>query len=176
MKKFMFLMFFVLMSVSFAYAAHKASIELTDGSTLDGEVVSFSDGKYTVNSPSLGTLQIEDSKIRNIRSTDPTAGSPQKDITSLDAATVQNGIQELQPAMIGNPDIMRTISGLISNPDFRDLLKDPEIMNAAKSSNIKALMANEKFIRVLNDPAVKEIRQKVKVDQTPSNGKEELGT
>jgi len=164
MKKFIFLLLFVLTSVSLAYAAHKVRIELTDGSTLDGEVVSFSDGKYTVNSPSLGTLRIEDSKIRNIHSTDQTTGSSQKDIASLDAATFQGEVQKLQPAMISDPDIMKTISGLISNPDFRALLKDPEIMNAAKSSNVKALMANEKFIKVLNDPAVKEIRQKVKAD------------
>ena len=165
-------MLFVLTSVSFAYASHKASIELTDGSTVDGEVVSFSNGKYTVNSPSLGTLQIEDSKVRNIRSTDQTAGSSQKDVASLDAATIQDEVQKLRPAITSNPDIMRIISGLISNPDFRALFKDPEIMNAAKSLDIKTLMANEKFIKAINNPVVKEIKQKVKVDQPPPNGTE----
>ena len=164
MKKIFFLLLFVLMSVSLAYAAHKVRIELTDGSTVDGEVVSFSDGKYTVNSPSLGTLQIEDSKIRNIRSTDQAAESPQKDGASFDAATVQHEFQKLQPAMVSDPDTVRTISGLISNPDFQVLFKDPKIMNAAKSLDIKTLMADEKFVKALNDPAVKEIRQKVKVD------------
>jgi hypothetical protein len=161
MKKIFFLIFFVLALVSFVYAANQSRIELTDGSTVEGEIVSFSEGQYTIKSSSLGDLKIEGSKVRSVRNAGQPAGFSQKDIESLDAATVQEEVRKLQPKIMGNPDIMKSVAGLISNPDFRDLLKDPEILNAAKSLDIKTLMANEKFVNVINDPTIKEIIRKV---------------
>jgi len=162
MKKFFWIMFFVLTSVSLADAAEKSRMELTDGSTLDGEIVSFSEGKYTVKSPSLGTLQIEDSKVRAIHHGDQASGPLQKDIASMDETEVQSEMQKLQPAITGNPEVMKTVTGLTSDPDFKTLIEDPAIMNAAKSLDVKALMANEKFVKAANSPAVQEIRQKIK--------------
>lgn len=170
MKKIFFLVFFVLTFASLTFATQKSKIDLTDGSTLDGEVISVEEGVYTIKSPSLGALKIEESKIRAIRSADPTAAIPavgvsavsQKDITSLDATTIQNEVGKIQPAIASNPDIMKAIPGLLSNPDFQALLKDPEIVNAAKSMDVKALMANEKFVKIINDPTIQEISQKIK--------------
>jgi hypothetical protein len=162
MKKCIFLILFILTFASLVHATNKNRIVLTDGSTLEGEIISFSEGKYTVKSPSLGILRIEESKIRTISHMDQMAAAPQKDIVPPDAAALQTEIQKLQPAITGNPDIMRTIAGLISDPDFQALFKDPEIMNAAKSLDIKTLMANEKFVNAVNNPTVKEIGRKIK--------------
>jgi hypothetical protein len=161
MKKYIFLVCFMLMLISLADAGEKKRIELTDGSTVDGEIVSFSDGRYTVMSPSLGTLKIEDSKVRAIHKADETTGVPTNEVASLDPATIQSNIQKMQPVITGNPEIMKAVSGLAARPDFQALLKDPEIMNAAKSMDIKTLMANEKFVKAINDPAVREIGRKV---------------
>ena len=162
MKKSIFLVLFVLMSLSLADAAEKSRIELADGSALDGEIVSFSDGKYTVNSSSLGTLQIEDSKVRAIHKGDLITGVPKTEVAASDTVDVQSEMQRLQPVITGNPEIMRTVAGLISDPDFKALLEDPAIMSAAKSLDVKALMANEKFVKAVNSSAVQEIKQKIK--------------
>ncbi len=160
-KKIPGLLFFLLMFVSAASAAEKSRIVLTDGTTLDGEIVKFSEGKYTVKSSSLGTLRIEDSKVRTI-SRGESAAPVSKAPANLDDATIQNEIQKIQPAITGNPDIMKTVAGLVSDPDFQALFKDPEILSAAKSFDIKTLMANPKFIQAVNNPAVKEISEKIK--------------
>lgn len=154
-------MFFVLAPVASAYAAHTSKIELTDGSTLEGEIVSFSEGQYTVKSPSLGILTIGESKIRNMRILDPSAALPQG-VASADAVAIQDGAQKVQAAITGDPDIMKSLPDLITNPDFQDILKDPEVLNAVKSMDVKTLMANEKFIKAVNDPKIKEISRKVK--------------
>ena len=161
MKKIFLLMFFVLASISSAYAAHINRIELTDGSAVEGEIVSVSEGQYTVKSPSLGILKIEESKIRSMHSVDQAAAPSKKDIASLDAATIQSEAQKLQPAITGNPEIMKIIPGLIADPDFQTLFKDPEIVNAAKSLDVKTLLANEKFVKAMNNPTVREITAKV---------------
>jgi hypothetical protein len=162
MKKILLLVLFVSMSALFACTAYGKKIELTDGSTLDGEIVSFSEGKYTVQSPSLGTLKIEDSKVRSITSAGQPAVASSEETVPFDPAAIQIEMQKLQPAILGNPNVMKIVVGLISNPDFQALANDPEVVNAAKSLDLKTLMANQKFVKAINDPAIKEVDQKIK--------------
>jgi hypothetical protein len=162
MKKILFLVLFVSMSALLVGTAYGKKIELTDGSALEGEIVSFSEGKYTVQSASLGTLQIEDSKVRSISSTDQAAVDSSGAAVPSDPAAIQSEMQKLQPAIMSDPNIMKTVAGLVSNPDFQALVNDPEVVNAAKSLDLKTLMANQKFVKAINDPAIKEIDQKMK--------------
>lgn len=168
MKKIFFLVLFVLGFVALGYGAAMSRIELTDGSTVEGEVVSVSEGKYVVKSPSLGMLKIEKSKVRGIRgvvsqvaSPTPTSSqdsSPQEAPVGLEE--VQQ-VQKLQAAMAGNPQVMDALPGLMAQPDFQALLKDPEIMKAAKSMDFNALLANQKVIKATQNPKIQEISQKV---------------
>jgi len=165
MKKIFFLAAFIAAGASLVLGAQQSRIELKDGSVFEGEVVSFSDGKYTVQSPSLGTLRIEKSKVLAIRGANAAAGAPlisKKDMASLDTNAVQSEVQKLQPAILGDPEIMKSLPAMLSNPDIQALLQDPEMVKAAKTMDIKTLLANEKFIKLVNSPAIKEINQKVK--------------
>ena len=49
-------------------------LELTDGSILVGEVLGMSDGVYSVRSPTLGTIRVESSPIRDLRRVDTPPG------------------------------------------------------------------------------------------------------
>jgi hypothetical protein len=162
MKKIFFLIVFVLSAGSLVYGGQKSKIELTDGSILEGEIVSFSKDHYTVKSSILGTLKIEDSKVRTIHRVDASGMSSKNDMASLDTAAVPSEALKLPPAIAGSLEIMKAIPGLLASPDFQELLKDPEILNAAKSMDFKALMANEKFVKAINSSAIQEIRQKMK--------------
>jgi len=127
-----------------------------------GEVVSLSGGKYKVKSPSLGTVSIDESKVCTISKIDEAAESSKEDTDSLDSARIQIGGQKLRSTITGNEDIMKLVSGLISNLDLQALLNDPAILNAAKSMDIQTLLANEKFVNVVNDPKVKDVVRKIK--------------
>ena len=52
--------------------------------------------------------------------------------------------------------VLRTISCDVAMPT------DPEILKAAKTMDVKALMANQKFVNAIKNPAVKEIDKKLK--------------
>ena len=60
------------------WAGDLKEIELLDGSVIYGEILSLSDGVYTFESNSLGTIRIKEGRIRAIRSkTSPvTSGIP----------------------------------------------------------------------------------------------------
>ncbi|MBT3258019.1 MAG: hypothetical protein HN366_16415 [Deltaproteobacteria bacterium] len=50
---------------------------------------------------------------------------------------------------------------LQKDPKMQELLKDPVFMKAINSGDISDLMANPKFIELLNNPEIREIQKKV---------------
>jgi len=131
-------------------AAETREIELTDGSVITGEVVSLSGGIYTVRSATLGTLRIEASKIRVIRSQGSAAPG--------DAGAQ---VKSLEDKMLGDSEIMDAIRVLQNDPDLQKIIQDPEIMKAVQSGDFAALMRNPEFMKLLNKQAVQDINKKL---------------
>ncbi len=126
MKKILFLVLFILMSVSLAHTAY--------GKKSGSAKKSAPKGKAVSSSPA---------------------------VLPSDPAAVQSEMKKLRPSIMGDPDIIKKVFALLFSPDFQVLINDPEVMKAVRSFDIKALMANPKFINAVNNPAVKEISQKI---------------
>jgi len=133
-------------------AAEIKEIELTDGSIITGEVLMLNSGVYTIRTGSLGTLTIDDAKVRSIR--------PQNTATSRQSSQTGD-VKSLQDKMMSNQEIMGMILSLKDDPQFTKILEDPEIMNAVNSGDTAALMANPKFLQLLRNPTIRDIQQKV---------------
>ncbi len=154
--------FLICFLVILVFAARSASageireIELSDGSIVSGEVLSLSKGIYTIKSDSLGTLKLEESKVRVIR--------PKS--SSRSAGTAQNStngeIKSLQGRMMSDQEIMGLVQSLQNDPEFKKIMEDPEIMKAVSEGDVASLIANPKFTRLLDNSTVKDIQKKVK--------------
>lgn len=153
---FIFLSVFLYGSV---FAGGLAKVELIDGSMISGEIVSFRKGVYTLRSGILGTIKINESKIRLIRmkSFDATAG---KSISPSNTSSNEE-VQTLQQSILGDQKIMELILSLQSDPDVQELLQDPVIMNAVNSGDFTTLMSSPKFIKILEKTTIQEIKKEV---------------
>lgn len=140
------------------HAGEPRDIELNDGSVITGEVLSLSGGTYTIKSESLGTIKLEESKVRTIRSKSADSGESQKSSGSLSGADARS----IQEKMASDKEIMAMIQSLQNDPEFQKILEDPETMKAVQAGDIPALMANPQFMKLLNHSTVKEIEKKVK--------------
>jgi hypothetical protein len=147
------LCWYLVLAVSFpsAFAGEVREIELTDGSTITGEVLSLSSGVYTVKSNSLGTIKVEETKIRAIRARTASGNTG----TAGELTTLQN-------KMMSDQEVMGLIQTLQDDPEFRKILEDPEILRAVNAGDISALMGNPRFMKLLNNSTVQEIQKKVK--------------
>ncbi len=139
-----------------AEAGELRALDLFDGSTITGEVQSLSNGVYTVKSESLGIIKIEASKIRAIHA-----------ISSSVGAETVNGnrvgqLNSLQQKMLNDGEIMNLIQTLQNDPEFKNILEDPEIMKAVNAGDIASLQTNPRFMKLLNNATVKEIGGKIK--------------
>ncbi|WP_052566994.1 leucyl aminopeptidase [Candidatus Magnetobacterium casense] len=70
--------------------------------------------------------------------------------------------KDLQQEMLQNPDILNIVMSLKNDPDFQQVLNDPEIIRAINANDVAALSANPKFTRLMEHPKVREIERKLK--------------
>ena len=140
------------------FAGEVREIELKDGSVICGEIVSFKGGIYTLKSSTLGTVKIEESKIRVIRFK-PSVKAKGKQRNSAQTSSKAK-VQALQQLMMGDKEIVSMILSLLNDPEVQKILEDPSIIKAVNSGDIEALISNPKFMKLLDNPAVKDISKK----------------
>ncbi|MFH2136882.1 MAG: hypothetical protein ABII88_00050 [Candidatus Omnitrophota bacterium] len=141
-------------------------IDLIDGSVIVGEIDSLVNGIYTINSSSIGEVNIDESRVKTVRSSSwvntqshITSSSDSDAIKSepTPLGAVNAGVEALKSTMANNKSIMGQITELQNDPEFMAILNDPKIMSAVQSGDIEALKASPKFMRLLDNSAVQEI-------------------
>lgn len=141
------------------FAGELREIELNDGSVIYGEIVSSEGGIYTLKSSALGTVKIEESKIRVIRFK-PSVKAKGKQTDSAQTPT-EAQVQALQQLMVGDKEIITMILSLLNDPEVQKILEDPSIIKALNSGDMEALISNPKFMKLLDNRAVKDISKKI---------------
>jgi hypothetical protein len=131
-----------------AFGGETREIELIDGSVIYGEVVSLSEGVYTLKTGGFGTIRIEEQKIRAIR------------LKGSEGAAGEQ-IQTLQQTMMSDEEIINIILSMQNDPDIQRVLEDPSIMKAVASGDVNALLSNPKFMKLLDKPEIRDITRKV---------------
>ncbi len=159
MRTFIFFLFFSVLFLSQeSRAGELRAIELRDGSIVTGEVLSLTNGRYTIHSVSLGTVLIEDSKVRAIRP----AAAPAAANSAAISDNTTGDVSALQNKMMNDKEIMSKIESLRNDPEFMKVLEDPEVMKAVNAGDLSALMANPRFLKLMNNSTVRDIGQKVR--------------
>lgn len=143
--------------ISTVSAGEIGEVELIDGSVIRGEIISSEGDIYTLKSDTLGTVKIEESKIRAIRFKPSFEANAKKRDTVPNAAEAQ----VLQQLIMGDQEILRMILSLLNDPDIQGILEDPSIIEAVNRGDIEALSSNPKFMKLLNNPAIQDITRKM---------------
>ena len=137
-----------------ANAQGLVEINLLDGTIISGKLVSFDNGVYTINSSTLGTLEIKETNVRSLRSKTSAAETPP------DMST-QTKIHPLQQRMVADKDIMKMITSLLQDPEFQELLQDEALMKAFSSGDLNTLKSNPKLQKLLNNSTVEQIKERL---------------
>lgn len=141
-----------------AQAGEVKEIVLKDNSVITGEVVSLNNGIYTVKSDILGTIKLEESKVRVIRE----RSAPPSVALSTNSSATTNEVKSLQEKMMSDKEVMSLIQSLQDDPEFKKLMEDPGFMKAVNAGDVAALSADPRFVKLLSNPTVREIQHKVK--------------
>jgi hypothetical protein len=136
------------------------TIELKDGSRIQGEIQGIQNGVYTVVSPSVGTVHVAQSNVVRIvysASGSNDAGSSHQSPARDDDST--RAIQELQTRLAQDPQVMKTIMSLQSDPQIQAILSDPAIVEAIRQGDYTSLLNNAKIQALENNASLKQLLQ-----------------
>ena len=175
MKKLMRCCVFICISLSFCNATAKqvSQIELIDGGMILGRIISHLDGEYVIQSDTLGTLKVNEAKIRIIRikhgpSIENSSSGSQEESSNQNIQSIQTqekflnqNIQSIQKSIMNNEKIMQKALSLQNNPQMQEILKDPDIREALDSGNFSTLLSHPKFVDMLNSPEIMEIQKEI---------------
>jgi hypothetical protein len=135
------------------------TIELKDGSRIEGEIQSIDNGVYTVLSPSLGTVHVTQANIVRIVYSDVGhPAQPSAKGSSRDDGLTQE-IQQMQTRLAQDPATMKSIVALQSDPQIQALLNDPAIMKAIQEGDYMSLLGNAKIQALDNNEHLKQLLQ-----------------
>lgn len=149
---------FVLLSCLFAlnvYGGEFRKIQLNDGSVINGEIVSFEDGTYTVETENMGTLSIDGSDVSSILS----PGSAKNNNFNMQG--LSGAMSSIQDQLLNDDAIVDILASLKNDPQMAAILNDPAILEAIKSGNITALMGNQKILDLMSNPKIMEINSRM---------------
>jgi len=80
------------------------------------------------------------------------------------SGALSSEVEGLKEQMLGDAGIMKLIMALQSDPQMQALLNDPAVMNAIQSGDLGALLQNPAFLKLLDNPRVKEIEKMMQGD------------
>ncbi|MCG6553258.1 MAG: hypothetical protein L7F77_13140 [Candidatus Magnetominusculus sp. LBB02] len=144
---------------SLSAAAELRYFQLNDGSVITGEIVSYSNGVYTVKTAALGTITIKDSQVSSVSSRPASSGKGSGKSNS--GQDVSSQVKALEQKAMSDDKIMAIITALATDPEFQAVIQDPAIMNAITNNDVNALSNNPKFTALLNHPKVREIEKRL---------------
>jgi len=157
-------MFFIVAWFCNVKAEQISEIELIDGGVVFGRIVSLQDGQYVIQTNTLGTVNIDEEKIRVIRIKH--GPSQRNDPATPPAKPYSEDVQNLQKTIVENEVIMQKILALQNDPRMQEILQDPEIMKALDSGNFAALLSNPTFLEMMNSPEILEIQREILAPKT----------
>ncbi len=135
------------------------TLELKDGSRIEGEIQGIENGVYTILSPSIGTVHVAQSNIVRIVYSDDVsnaADSSAKKSPPRDEALTRD-IQQLQASLAQDPAAVQSIMSLQSDPQIQAVLSDPAIMKAIQEGDYTSLLGNPKIQALESNEHLKQL-------------------
>ncbi len=141
-----------------AGALASPTIELKDGSRIQGEIQSIDKGVYTIQSASIGTVHVAQSNIaRIVYSADVPKAADSSDKPSTHDDALAHEIVQLQTSLAKDPAAVQSIMSLQSDPQIQAVLNDPAIAKAIQEGDYASLMSNPKIQALENDERLKQV-------------------
>ena len=146
---------------SSSHAGVVSQIKLLDGSVIQAEIISFSNGVYKLRSESLGTLSIAEDRVQSIR---PNKSQTPEMLEKLESSNLSVGkkVQGLQQKLTSDPKIMEMLLDLGNDPSMIGVLNDKDLMRAIQQGNLSTVIKNPKIQKLMKSKAVGDVIQRSK--------------
>ena len=170
------ILFFVFLTISAAPPVFadqgEQVITLKDGSQIKGQLSGIVDGVYTIKTPIIGNVTVNASDVASITNgATPAATAPAASVPSQ--AAVQNvapsgstsnldqQVAANQQKLMSNPQSMAILREMMQDPEIMQALQDPALVQAVTSHDYQAVQNNPGVQKLLNNPKMQALLQQL---------------
>jgi hypothetical protein len=160
---------FTFLLESSALAGKLSQIRLNDGSSIQAEVMSFSNGNYVLNSPSLGTFELSEDKITSIqmpggngsnRNSQSDFSGDDQSSPAVSSSNLDSKVSQFRNQLTQDPETMQMIQNLQNDPSVKQILDDKELMQAINGQDLGVVAKDPKIKSFANSEAFQAILEK----------------
>ena len=146
---------------SSSHAGVVSQIKLLDGSVIQAEIISFSNGAYKLRSESLGTISVAEDRVQSIRPNKSQIPGTPAQLETADPPVGQK-VQGLQQKLTSDPKTMEMLLDLGNDPSMIGVLNDKDLMRAIQQGNLSTVIKNPKIQKLMKSKAVGDVIQRSK--------------
>ena len=178
MRKLQFLVVAGVLMANVCFSAGNSRITLNDGTTIYGKVVGMSNGVYSIQTDTMGEININADNVIEISSSSSNNsskvqmnildGDPKRRTSSNDFlnssrdnsdayAQQQQNVNTRVQSMMMDQNFLNNLTNLGSSPEMQSVLNDEEIMNAIQNGDYDYLMNNSKINDLMNSSGIQDI-------------------
>ena len=146
---------------SSSHAGVVSQIKLLDGSVIQAEIISFSNGVYKLRSESLGTISVAEDRVQSIRPNKSQISGTPAQLETADPPVGQK-VQGLQQKLASDPKTMEMLLDLRKDPSMIGVLNDKDLMRAIQQGNLSTVIKDPKIQKLMKSKAVGDVIQRSK--------------
>ena len=146
---------------SSSHAGVRSQVQLLDGTLIQAEIISFSNGVYKLRSESLGTISVAEDRVQSIRPNKSQISGTPAQLETADPLVGQK-VQGLQQKLTSDPKTMEMLLDLGNDPSMIGVLNDKDLMRAIQQGNLSTVIKNPKIQKLMKSKAVGEVIQRGK--------------
>ena len=152
---------FLWIVLSSGHAGVRSQVQLLDGTLIQAEIISFSNGVYKLRSESLGTISVAEDRVQSIRPNKSQISGAPAQLETADPLVGQK-VQGLQQKLTSDPKTMEMLLDLRKDPSMIGVLNDKDLMRAIQQGNLSTVIKNPKIQKLMKSKAVGEVIQRGK--------------
>ena len=165
MKKYFLTFILTICLLSLASAAPKnlKTITLEGGSILKGEVIQLKDGIYTLEILDLGRMNIPESNIQSITSSQaPSSQYSQSDgSNSLQKAQIKSQVNQIQEDILSDQGLMMDLQNILNDEEVQTMLSDPQLLNDVLSYDTEKIQQNDSVQDLIQNKKMQKLMEKI---------------
>ena len=123
--------------------------------------IHFTDSPGNIPAAYRSSAKMLEMEVIESTSADKAVSAAQSRQPAPDNGSVAPQVDELKERMIQDEGVMAIIRAMQNDPEMQELLSDPAILAAIQAGDIGTLTSNPDFMKLLDNPKVRAIEQKM---------------
>jgi hypothetical protein len=165
MHKVLLFLFLIFSFSSSVFAGTVKHITLKDGSVIKGELVSFENGVYTLQTENLGRLQLPEVNVVSIAEQAAATIPPVNSQGTTAVPNFSTKVNAMQTQIMGDPQAMKAVQAMAEDPEIAAMISDPafvqQLTSAVSNNNVDSVAGDPKIQQLMNNPKMQTLIQQL---------------